>query len=74
MSGMRINFHKSELVTINISDSDEVGKFAAMFGCPVGDFPIKYLGIPLHYSKLISREDLQPLIDKIIKRIAGWRG
>jgi hypothetical protein len=39
----------------------------------VGAFPIKYLGIPLHYNKL-SREDLQPLVNKIIKRIAGWRG
>jgi hypothetical protein len=44
-----------------------------VFGCPVGAFPIKYLGIPLHYNKL-SREDLHPLIDKIIKRIARWRG
>lgn len=35
--------------------------------------PIKYLGVPLHYSKL-RREDLQPIIDKIIKSIAGWRG
>jgi hypothetical protein len=32
-----------------------------------------YIGIPLHYNKL-RREDLQPLIDKMIKRIAGWRG
>jgi hypothetical protein len=39
----------------------------------MGDFSIKYFGIPLHYSKL-RREDLQPLIDKIIKRMAGWRG
>jgi hypothetical protein len=39
----------------------------------LGDFPIKYLGIPLHYNKL-RREDIQPLIDKIVKRIAGWRG
>ena len=38
-----------------------------------GKFPIKYLGIPLHYEKL-SKEDIQPLIDKILKRIAGWRG
>jgi hypothetical protein len=44
-----------------------------VFGCPVGTFPIKYLGIPLHYNKL-RREDLQPLVDTIIKRIAGWRG
>ena len=42
-------------------------------GCPVGAFPIKYLGIPLHYEKL-RREDVQPMIDKIVRRIAGWRG
>jgi hypothetical protein len=42
-------------------------------GCVVGAFPIKYLGIPLHHEKL-RRKDLQPIIDKIFKRIAGWRG
>jgi hypothetical protein len=39
----------------------------------VGSFPIKYLGFPLHFYKL-RREDLQPIIYKILKRIAGWRG
>jgi hypothetical protein len=73
ISGMRINFHKSELVPINILEGEELDQFANIFGCPVGAFPIKYLGIPLHYQKL-RREDLQPLIDKIIKRIARWRG
>jgi hypothetical protein len=73
MSGMRINYHKSELVAINPSEMEEVQEFADIFGCPVGDFPIKYLGISLHYQKL-RMEDLQPLIDKIIKMIAGWRG
>ena len=29
--------------------------------------------IPLHYEKL-RREDIQPLIDKTMKGIAGWRG
>jgi hypothetical protein len=40
---------------------------------PVGSFPNKYLGIPLHFEKL-KREDLQPILDKLVKRIAGWRG
>jgi hypothetical protein len=31
------------------------------------------LGVPLPYSKL-RKEDLHPVIDKIIKGIAGWRG
>jgi hypothetical protein len=70
MSLMRINYHKSELVPINPSGIEEVQSFAEIFGCHVGEFPIKYLGIPLHYHKL-RREDLQPLIDKIINRIVG---
>lgn len=27
----------------------------------------------LHYDKL-TREDIQPLVDKMLKRMAGWRG
>jgi hypothetical protein len=61
------------LVPINYEDNDDVERFADIFGCPVGNFPIRYMGIPLHYQKLRG-ENLQPLIDKIIKRIAGWRG
>lgn len=72
LSGMRINFHKSELIPINLG-SDEVHRISHIFGCPVGSFPIKYLGIPLHYEKL-SREDIQPLVDKMWKRVASWRG
>jgi hypothetical protein len=31
------------------------------------------MGIPLHYDNL-RREDVQPLIDKILQIIVGWRG
>jgi hypothetical protein len=30
------------------------------------------MGVPLHYNKL-TRKDLQPVVDKIIKIIASWR-
>jgi hypothetical protein len=73
MSDMRVNYHKSELLPINMEQGVELEIFSDIFGCPVGDFSIKYLRIPLHYQTL-RRDDLQPLIDKIIKRIAGWRG
>ena len=33
----------------------------------------QYLGFPLHHSKL-RKEDLQPVVDKILKRAPGWRG
>ena len=72
VSGMRINYSKSELIPINM-DKEETASFIQPLGCAEGVFPIKYLGIPLHYDKL-RREDIQPLIDKILERIAGWRG
>jgi hypothetical protein len=72
MSGMRINFEKCDLVPINVPE-DQRNILSQVFGCKVSAFPIKYLGVPLHYGKL-RKEDLQPLIDKIIKRIGGWRG
>jgi hypothetical protein len=72
LSGMRINFNKSDLVSINVP-VEEVNVLAQVFGCKVSEFPLKYLGVPLHFGKL-CKQDLQPLIDSIIKRIAGWRG
>jgi len=39
----------------------------------VAAFPITYLGILLHFQKL-RREGLQPLLEKMIKIIAGWKG
>jgi hypothetical protein len=72
ISGMRINFHKSESIPINI-EVEELQPFIDMFQCEVGSFPVKYLGIPLHFNKL-RREDIQPLIESLLRRITGWRG
>jgi hypothetical protein len=72
MSAMKINYDKSDLLTIGM-DEDSTNAFAKILCCKISEFPIKYLGVPLHYSKL-RRTDLQPVIDKIIKMIAGWRG
>lgn len=41
------------------------------FGLPVGDLPIRYLGVPLITSKL-SFKDCAPLLEKIDVRIRGW--
>jgi hypothetical protein len=68
ISGMKVNFHKSELVPMNISE-EEAHDLSHLFSCPLGSFPLKYLGISLHYDNL-TREDIQPLVDKMLKRIA----
>ena len=45
-------------------------ELAQIFCYQFGDFPFKYLGVPLHFKKL-RREDIQHIIDMIIKNIAG---
>ena len=72
LSGMKINFHKCDLVPINVP-LENVQVFAQILSCALGVFPLSYLGVPLHHRKL-RKEDLQPLIDKLIKKAAGWRG
>ena len=72
LSGMRINYHKSELVPINMGH-DECTQFLDILQCVVGSFLVKYLGLPLHFENL-KREDLQPLVDNLLKMMTGWRG
>ena len=69
LSGLKINYDKCELVPINV-DEASAKILSQIFCCKIGTFPLKYLGFPLHYLKL-RREDLQRIIDKIIKRIVG---
>jgi hypothetical protein len=72
VSGMRINFHKGEVILVNVEEN-QAHVIAHLLNCPIGTLPFKYLGVPLHFEKL-KREDLQPLVDKMLKCVAGWRG
>jgi hypothetical protein len=54
-------------------EEEEIHDYARIFCCKIGSFPFKYLGVPLYFEKL-RREDLQPIVDKVMKRIAGWKG
>jgi hypothetical protein len=72
VSGMRINFYKCELIPMNLEE-ERTHEIAHVLNCPIGALPFKYLGVPIHFEKL-KREDIQPLVDKLLKRMAGWRG
>jgi hypothetical protein len=61
---MKINFNKTDLTPMILSE-----EYAKIFCCKVGNFPFKYLGVPLYYEKL-RREDIQPIVDRIMKKIA----
>ena len=42
------------------------------FPAKIDPFPITYLGIPLGIKKL-KKIDMQPLIDKVAKRLPSWK-
>jgi hypothetical protein len=50
-SGLKINFHKSELLCFGQAQ-EAVDHYTDLFGCQEGEFPLKYLGIRIHYKKL----------------------
>jgi hypothetical protein len=72
VSHMKINFNKSEFIPMNLEEG-QIHEVAHVLCCSAGGLPLKYLGIPIRFEKL-KRDDLQPVIDKLIKKIAGWRG
>jgi hypothetical protein len=72
VSDMKINFNKSEFIPMNLEEG-QIHEVAHVLCCPVGSLPLKYLGIPIHFEKL-KRDDLQHVIDKLIRKMAGWRG
>ena len=67
MSGLKINFSKSEVILIN-GDEGKSLQYAELFNCQVGSFPIRYLGVPVGPGRLHVK-DWSPLIDKNDKKL-----
>ena len=72
MSGLKINFSKSEIILIN-EDDDKHLLYADLFNCQTGLFPIKYLGVPVGPSRL-QVKDWTPLEEKNLKKLSTWKG
>lgn len=72
LSGLKINFLKSEIVLIN-GDDIIAQQYAEIFNCQIGHFPIKYLGVPVSPSRL-HVADWLPLQDKNGKKLDTWKG
>ena len=72
LSGLKINFHKSELFCFGEAQ-DAAAQYAEIFGCEQGQFPIKYLGIPIHYRRLTNAE-WKHVEERLQKRLASWKG
>lgn len=68
-TSLKVNFHKSCLVPINISPS-MANHLAIVFGCSVGHFPFTYLGLPLCTTKP-QVKDFAPLICRVERRLSA---
>jgi hypothetical protein len=68
-SGLHVNFSKSFLVPINVSE-DKSMHLANTFGCEVGAMPFTYLGLPVGTTKP-SVHDFSPLVCKVERRLNG---
>jgi hypothetical protein len=72
LSGMKINYSKSEVFTVGLSEQ-ESQSVANAFNCNLGEFPMKYLGLPLS-NKRLCKADLSDSPEKIEKRLHTWKG
>jgi len=55
ISGLKINFHKSEIFCFGEAKNYK-NHYMELFGCNLSNFPIRYLGIPIHYRKLSNND------------------
>jgi hypothetical protein len=72
MSGLKINFHKSEIFCFGQAKDYEL-QYEQLFGCEKGSYPFRYLGIPMHYRKL-NNKDWEKIEERIEKKLSSWKG
>ena len=72
LSGLKINFHKSEIYCFGKAKERKV-EYQNIFGCESGALPFKYLGIPIHYRRLLNKE-WKSVEDRIEKKLGALVG
>jgi hypothetical protein len=68
-TGLRVNFNKSMLVPINLTD-EKTQHMAATFGCSIGSLPFTYLGLPTCITKP-RVDDFLPLVTRCERRLVS---
>ncbi|KAJ4779223.1 RNA-directed DNA polymerase (reverse transcriptase)-related family protein [Rhynchospora pubera] len=71
VSGMTLNLVKSSFVPFSLQEQ-QVELLQNLFCCSSTTLPIQYLGLPLSYKRP-DRATFQMLIDKLTKRLSGWK-
>ena len=70
LSGLRVNFSKSQLVGVNVNTS-WLSEAAMVLSCKVGSIPFVYLGLPIggNARRLAFWE---PLLNRLKSRLSSW--
>lgn len=71
VSGLKVNFHKSSLIGINIDESF-LSSAAKFLNCRVGGIPFKYLGLPVGANPR-KLSTCQPMLDVLLRRLSSWK-
>ncbi|KAJ4754103.1 RNA-directed DNA polymerase (reverse transcriptase)-related family protein [Rhynchospora pubera] len=71
VSGMSLNLSKSSFVPFNLQ-SVQISSLQNLLQCPSTTLPVQYLGLPLS-NKRPNKATFQLLVDKLTKRLAGWK-
>ena len=69
--GLKTNIQKSSVLPIRCGDM-ELTTIRNLLPYAVFEFPCKYLGLPLSLKKL-TKGQIQPIIDKIVDQLPGWK-
>ena len=70
MSGLKINYHKSEVVVSGCSD-EQTQEIANSLNCKVGHLPMTYLGFPIS-AKNLGLAALG-VVEKMRKKLLPWK-
>jgi hypothetical protein len=71
MSGLKINYEKSEVFALGCSE-EEGQRIAEMLNCNIGRFLMKYLGVTVD-NKHMTIYDLSYIYQKVEKRVPTWQ-
>ena len=71
MSGLKVNFHRSVLVGVNVEES-WLGEAASFLSCKIGKIPFLYLGLSIG-GDVRRLSFWKPIIDRIKSRLSDWK-
>ncbi|WVZ53210.1 hypothetical protein U9M48_004183, partial [Paspalum notatum var. saurae] len=72
LSRLKINYHKNELFCYGEASKFQQ-QYSQLFGCAMGSYPFRYLGIPMHHRR-INNKDRREVGNRFEKKLSSWKG